>query len=493
MRQRHQTALAILALVLAWLGSLSPVLAQQRIALVIGADRYQHLPPLTNATSDARAVAARLAGLGYDTLGGPVLDPTGWRLQEALARFEDRIQGAEVALFFYAGHAVEIGGENLLLPVDAQPANSARLIRASAVPLAEILSQMTARARHAILLIDACRDNPLPRDAVRSLGAASRGLARIEAPSSGQGSGSFVVFAAQPGRTALDRLPGADPDPNGLFTRHLLRALANPSRPLNGLMSEVRDHVAAAAQAVGREQVPHIDDRMIGSGQFMLAGGVIPPPPVAPPVFAPPPAVSPEALDLAFWQSIQNSRNLADYEAYLARFPRGQFVQLARNRISELTPRPAPSFPAAMPRPHPPAGGSLVAAARDFALRYYGTFSQDDATAMAFIHEAYAPSVDFHGTPRAPSFIAPFKLQFLQRWPVRHYVVRQDSLDIRCDAASAICTVFGLVDWDARSPARAAVSQGLADFTLRISFATGRGPLILAEASNVVSRGGTGR
>lgn len=331
-------ALVLLALTLA----ATPGWAQERrVALVVGADRYQTLTPLENGVNDARAVAQRLGALGFEVLE-PVLNPTRQEFMTALDRFEQRLRGADTGLFFYAGHAVEVSGSNILLPVDAPAATSERTLRGAGINVSEILSDMLAQTRAAILILDSCRDNPLPRDTTRGnaprIGGA-RGLAPIEAPARGDG-GAFIMFSALPGRVALDRLPQEDRERNSLFTRHLLRALEQPARPLSLLMQSVRDDVARAARAAGREQEPHLDDRMIGSGQLMLARGA-----------AVVPSPAPESLDLAFWQSIQNSRNLADFEAYLAQFPGGRFVALARNRVVELRrapqPGPASSYPVA--------------------------------------------------------------------------------------------------------------------------------------------------
>lgn len=313
-----------------------PALAQERrVALIVGADRYRHIPALTNAVNDARAVSARLAALGFEVIG-PVLDPTREQFNAALDRFEQRLSGAEAGLFFFAGHAVEVDGRNHLLPVDAPAAQSRRQLEGASLQLSDIVNEMQARTPRVIILLDACRDNPLPRDAARGgtpvLGSRGglRGLEPIQgAPAGG---GRFVVFAAEPGEVALDRLPTDRPNANGLFTRYLLRALDEPARPINVLMSDVRDQVALAAQQAGRSQRPHIDDRMVGSGQFMLARAVAP---ASLPVQTSP-QTAPEALDLAFWQSIQHSRSMADFEAYLREFPRGRFVALARNRLSAM-------------------------------------------------------------------------------------------------------------------------------------------------------------
>ena len=353
-----RSALALLAAL--WVAVLltSSAFAQdRRVALVVGADRYRHIPALNNATNDARALARRLGELGFEVVG-PVMDPTREQFLAALDQFDRRLNGAEAGLFFFAGHAVEIEGRNILLPVDAPAATSRRLVEASGVMVADVLNEMQARTPRVIAILDSCRDNPLPRDATRggapvvgsAGGLSTRGLEPIGG--SGRG-GRFVVFAAEPGATALDRLPNDPPSANGLFTRHLLSALDTPQRPLTAVMTEVRDRVAASARAAGREQRPHLDDRMEGSGEFMLARGVVPPPSPQPA----PPAPAPAALELAFWQSIQGSQRAEEFEAYLRQFPQGTFADLARARIAALR---APALPAPQPQPAPPATEAAI-------------------------------------------------------------------------------------------------------------------------------------
>lgn len=357
----HRALLFLVILLMA-----APAWAQERrVALVVGADSYRNIPPLLNAVSDARALGQRLGALGFEVVG-PILDPTREQFLAALDEFDRRLQGADAGMFFFAGHAVEVRDRNLLLPIDAPAAQSLRQLEAGAIPVSDILNEMQARTPRVILILDACRDNPLPRDATRggapALGAtrglSTRGLEPIQ-PTSGPG-GRFVVFAAEPGATALDRLPDDPPGANGLFTRHLLRALDQADRPINQLMSEVRDRVAEAASRAGRQQVPHIDDRMVGSGNFMLARAVARPAQALPGAPAPS-ALAPEALELAFWQSIQSSQNPAEFEAYLARFPSGTFSALARNRMEALRP-PAQAQPVAMPVP---SAAALRALTRD--------------------------------------------------------------------------------------------------------------------------------
>lgn len=285
-------ATPLLALFLMLVGLIAPPAHAQdrRVALVVGVDSYRSLPSLSNARADARAVAERLGRLGFEVVG-PVLDPPQQEFIAALDRFENRLQGAALGLIFFAGHGVEVRGRNLLLPADAPAATSERQLRSSAIDAQEMLASALERTPRVVLILDACRDNPLPRDPARGgrhMVGGARGLERIDAPPRDDG-GSLVVLAAAPGEVALDRLPNNDQNPNSVFTRHLIRALDDPTRPLPTLMGEVRDAVAATARQANRRQVPEITDRMVGSGSVVLAGAAARPAPVAPPAPAPPP------------------------------------------------------------------------------------------------------------------------------------------------------------------------------------------------------------
>lgn len=325
---------------------------ERRVALVIGVDNYTQIRRLDNAVEDARAIAARLRDpkLGFDVLG-PLLNPTRDELIKALDVLEQRLRGADTGLLFFAGHAVEVNGRNILLPADMPRAETPRQVESRGILVADVLNEMQALVPRVIAILDACRDNPF-HDATRGSapvvgtrgGLTDRGL---EPPQPSPEGGRFVVFAASPGATAIDRLPGDPARSNGLFTRYLLRALETPGRPINLMMADVRDQVANAARRAGRRQVPHLDDRMIGSGEFMLIR--LPIPSTSAPSGVTQPA-SPDSIEVEYWRSVQNSRNPADLEAYLRDFPNGRFTALARNRLGEL--RPAPVEP-------PIAGGGV--------------------------------------------------------------------------------------------------------------------------------------
>ena len=253
------------AVFLVFVTAASAALAQTRHALVIGIDDYTEVPALMKARNDARAVHAALRAAGFEaTL---LLDSDGLTLFGALERFAARIEPGDEAVFFFAGHGVELNGENFLLPADipAPDMGGDLLVRRLALPVQEVLDTMQGRgARLSLLILDACRDNPFPRQGTRSLGG-SRGLARMEAPE-----GAYIMYSAGAGQAALDRLSDDDPDPNSIFTRALLPRLYTPGLPLRDMVLEVRSEVRQLARTVGHDQFPAIYDQLDGDFQFIL-------------------------------------------------------------------------------------------------------------------------------------------------------------------------------------------------------------------------------
>lgn len=282
---RHPLLLCLVGLLL-WAASLGPGRAQDRpVALVVGASAYAELSPLPNAANDARALAARLTELGFDVIGGAVINPDAQGFDVALQRFQERLERASWGLFFYAGHAVETDGQyqtgsvdTFLLPVDTPKTADVWRVKTKAIPVRPVIASLQRRVPALVVILDACRESPLP--SLKRAGAEPRGLSPM--PMSLENSrvtggdaarGTYVVYATQPQQVAWDRLSGGDRDPNGVLTRVLLRMLAEqPMQPIGRLMEHVRDEVARVAGAAGKTQVPHLDPNMIGSGRVTLAG-----------------------------------------------------------------------------------------------------------------------------------------------------------------------------------------------------------------------------
>jgi TPR repeat protein len=256
------------AVMLICLGVL-PSQAEKRVALVIGNDRYANLPAdeqLRKAVNDARAVGDALASLGFEVIRGDNLGR-----QAMVDKFDEltqRLAAGDTAFFFFSGHGVAIGGGNYILPTDVPNiaiGQDTRLARA-ALGETDIVSDLQGRGvRVAVVVLDACRNNPFKRPGSKGVGA-ERGLGRIEPVQ-----GVFTFYSAGIGQTALDRLNDADDNPNSVFTRVFIPALTRPGLALGDLAVEVREEVARVAASVHHNQRPAYYDETIG-GRVYLAG-----------------------------------------------------------------------------------------------------------------------------------------------------------------------------------------------------------------------------
>jgi len=237
------------------------ITARKQVALVIGNSAYAN-HPLRNPANDARAISSRLQALNYDVVS--ILDADHPALDRAIDQFASKLGTDDVALYFFSGHGVQVGGENYLLPVDFDGQDEID-VRHDAVPAGRIQERMEqSGAQLNILILDACRNNPY-RGWNRS---GMRGLA----PMSGV-RGTFIAYATGPGRTASD---GAGQ--NGLFTEHLLNALSLPGLALGELFDVVRERVDAASNG---KQTPWVHSSVVGRYSF-VPGGALPIPVVNP-------------------------------------------------------------------------------------------------------------------------------------------------------------------------------------------------------------------
>lgn len=264
----------VLAVVVMLAMPLSSALAEKRVALVVGNDRYTNLSPerqLVKAFNDAEAVGDRLARLGFTVVRGRNLDRQG--MIDRMATFTAQLEPGDTAVFFFAGHGVAIDGVNYILPSDVS-ADSESRVRGNSISEGTIVSEIQARnARVALLVLDACRDNPFPRSGTRSLGN-TRGLAEAKPVR-----GVFTIYSAGIGQTALDRLETNDPDRNSVFTRVFIQQLGRNDLHLSDLAVEVREKVAELAlkakdengRSLPHEQTPAYYDQTIG-GRIYLAG-----------------------------------------------------------------------------------------------------------------------------------------------------------------------------------------------------------------------------
>jgi hypothetical protein len=280
------------------------------VALVIGNGNYKHTARLTNPVNDASDVGAALERLGFDVLRGIDVSHAGMR--DVIRTFSQKVVGADVALVFYAGHGLQVDGKNYLLPVDAQIETRADLEFGS-IDLNLLLSFMEGQAKTSIIFLDACRDNPMGTKLTRGTRSASvgRGLAQVAS-----GVGTLIAFATQPGNVALD-----GEGRNSPFTSALLTIMERPGLPLSEVMISVRNEVL---KTTGGKQLPWEHSSL--TGQFYFK-------PAEPGSAA---SADQNGLELAFWNSIQGSRNPQLYEAYLRRYPNGSFAEIARINLQEV-------------------------------------------------------------------------------------------------------------------------------------------------------------
>ena len=257
--------------------SVAPAFAEKRIALVIGNDRYQNLSAerqLQKAANDAQAVGNSLSRIGFQVIRGVNLTRQG--MIDKLSELTARLEPGDTAAFFYAGHGVAIGGVNYLVPSDVpsvSPDAESR-VRGASIAEGDVVAEIQGKGvRVALLVLDACRDNPFPRSGTRAVGG-TRGLADAK-----PARGIFTLYSAGIGQSALDRLEPNDPNRNSVFTRVLIQELGNPGVDLGGLAIEVRERVAElalkakddAGQPDPHDQTPAYYDQTIG-GRVYLAG-----------------------------------------------------------------------------------------------------------------------------------------------------------------------------------------------------------------------------
>lgn len=230
---RRRLARAILGMAFIVIG-LTPAAAEQRLALVIGNSAYKHTGVLPNPKNDATAVAEALERIGFD--GVTLKFDQGYEaLRRTIRDFGQAAKDADVAVVFFAGHGMEIAGQNYLVPIDAKLASD-RDVEFEAVKLDTVLRQVESARKLRLVILDACRNNPLGTKMKRSKGATrsvSRGLKSVEPDGD-----VLVAFAAKHGTVAEDGSGSNSP-----YTKALLRHLETPGLEINFLFRRVRDSV----------------------------------------------------------------------------------------------------------------------------------------------------------------------------------------------------------------------------------------------------------
>src|SRR3984885_1985602 len=299
--------------------------ADKRVAFVVGNGAYRNVAALPNPAIDAKSMAKVLRNVGFDVVEGVNL--TRDKMTEKLLDFGKRAEGADVAVFFYAGHGIAVNGTNYLLPVDSDLKSEMDVKLGAAINVDLTLEQTMSDAKVKLVFLDACRDNPFAAKirsakATRSVSVES-GLAEMKS-----GEGTLIAFATGPGQTALDGEAGT----NSPFTRALMANITQPGVEIQQAMTKVR---AQVNEETSKNQLPW--------GHTNLTGTVfLNPAPAAPAGVSAEAPAAPVAtgaaseVELEFWRSIKDSNKTEELNAYLTNYPNGTFKPLALTRIAEL-------------------------------------------------------------------------------------------------------------------------------------------------------------
>lgn len=323
---------------------------QTRLALLFGNAAYATVTPLENPLNDATVMARTLRDLNF--MVDLHLDATRAEMQAALDRFKRRLQGAKqaretVGLFYYAGHAVQIGENNYLIPIDFafqlddKGVARVRTFADRSLRLSDILGSMDqAGAPFKFVILDACRDNPLAGlPDVKS----DAGLAHIEAPPD-----SLIAYATAPGAVAFDGEAGG----HSPYTRSLLRNVPTPGLKIEDVFKRVRSDLVNATKG---GQVPWESTSLTRDFRFV-------------------PGDQEADQEAELWKQVRSSDNVEDLQRYLEAYPNGVFANLAALKIEGLKTHAArvpPLDPSEMPgagyvlaqrKPRPGEAGALTVA-----------------------------------------------------------------------------------------------------------------------------------
>lgn len=313
----------------------------KRVALVIGNSNYKHAVALPNPASDAKLMAATLRDAGFEVIDGVDLDNNG--MHALLNKFTETSYDADTAVIFYAGHGMQVDGKNFLIPIDAELTSPAHL-RTRTIQIDDFIAALPPDPSVGVVILDACRDNPLARSLAASLPksrstALGTGLAPVEAKSSGIGTGGILIaYATDPGAVAFD-----GKGVNSPYTTALAKHLAEPGVEIQSALTRVRGEVTEMTE--GRQRPWH--NASIGREVFI--GGKKPEPAPAPVAAAPAAAgvttstpalaIDPPVWEVEqrLWDEASKRNSVAHYELYLDQFPNGRFAAVARLNIDELS------------------------------------------------------------------------------------------------------------------------------------------------------------
>lgn len=345
----------VIVSVAALFGFSVPACAQARVALVIGNGAYRNVPALTNPPHDAADVAASFLRLGYSVR--LVTDATYDEMRRAIREFAPKARDAEMAVVYFAGHGMEVGGENWLIPTDAELKTDLDTEQ-EALSLHAIMLSVSTASKLGLVILDACRNNPFLAKMKRSMASrdVSRGLSPIEPTGN-----VLVAYAAKDGTTAADGTGRNSP-----FTTALLKHLETPGLEINFLFRNIRDDVIAATNG---EQQPFVYGSLSRESIYLV----------------PPAAVSAAVgSDQITWLLLKDTTDAAALRRFAAQYPGSELRKDAEARIAMLEAQAAKPPPPSSIDPHE------LARSLQLELKRVGCFDSvvngefDDATRSAW-------------------------------------------------------------------------------------------------------------
>jgi hypothetical protein len=300
--------------------------ADRRVAFVVGNGAYKNVTQLPNPPIDAKAMAGVLRNAGFDVVEG--INLTRDKMTERLLEFGKKTQGADVAVFFYAGHGIAVDGTNYLLPIDADIKSEMDVKLGNAINVDAALDQTMNDSKVKLVFLDACRDNPFAAKikagaSTRSVSVAT-GLAEMKS-----GEGTLIAFATGPGQTALDGQEGT----NSPFTRALMANITQPGVEIQQAMTQVR---AQVNEETHKGQLPWGHTNLIGAVYLNPVAAAAGTQAVASNTPIASASSGGSDVELEFWRSIKDSNKPEELNAYLTNYPNGTFKSLALARIASL-------------------------------------------------------------------------------------------------------------------------------------------------------------
>ncbi|MCV9967522.1 caspase family protein [Pararhizobium sp. BT-229] len=311
----------------------------KRVALVIGNSAYKHAVELPNPKNDAKLMAETLRAAGFTVLDGENLDKAAMTV--LVDQFTEIAYDAEVAIVYYAGHGLQVDGRNYLVPVDAQLEKAAQL-QTRTIPADKVLAALPPDPAVSIIILDACRDNPLARTLAKALPASRSssmgvGLAPVQANGQSTGSGGLLIaYATDPGAVAYD-----GKGINSPYTAALARHLTTPGLEIQSALTRVR---ADVSEATGGAQRPWHNASL--SREVFIGGDLKAEVQAQVPATEAKPAGDTAAasgasevnwtVEQKLWEEASKRNTVAHYELYLQQYPSGNFATLAKLNLDQL-------------------------------------------------------------------------------------------------------------------------------------------------------------